>query len=191
MATLNIVAVNATTRDFADVAVRRPARELSLEEIAEPRFRALVCDMFAALYATPGGIGLAAPQVGVLLKLAIISLRDGTAPLVLVNPSYEPYGDATDVVDERCLSVPEFAAPVPRYVQVGVRYLDQHAEQHEAVQGDFLARVMQHEIDHLNGILCIDRVTDKRLIRRDADGYAERQAARVALDLFGDATGVA
>jgi peptide deformylase len=186
MPPLNIVVVNATTRDSPDVAVRRPARELRPDELGEHWFRDLVADLFESLYATPGGIGLAAPQVGVLLKVAVISLRDGTPPLVLVNPSYEPDGEAMDVIDERCLSVPDFAAPVPRYLSIRARYIDQHGQSHEALQGDFLARVMQHEIDHLNGILCIDRVADKSLIRAETGGYPERQAARVADELFNE-----
>jgi peptide deformylase len=184
MAPLNIVVVSATTRDSKDVAVRLPARNLDREELAQPWFRSLVVDLFEALYATPGGIGLAAPQVGVLLRVAVIALRDGTPPIVLVNPSYEPADGTIQTEDERCLSVPDFAAPVPRYSAIRVRYLDQHGEAHDRVEGEFLARVMQHEIDHLDGVLCIDRVADKRLIRAETGGYPHRQAERLAGDLF-------
>ncbi len=184
MAPLNIVVVNATTRDMADVAVRRPARGLEPFELEQPWFRLLVRDLFETLYATPGGIGLAAPQVGVLLRVAVIALRDGTPPLVLVNPSYEPAEGATQTEDERCLSVPDFAAPVPRYVAVRVRFLDQHGAVQNRVEREFLARVMQHEIDHLDGILCIDRA-EKGLIRAETSGHPARQAVRVCDDLFG------
>jgi peptide deformylase len=186
MTLLNIVIVNATTRDLADVAVRRRGRDLEAAELAQPWFRGLVTDLFETLFATPGGIGLAAPQVGVLLRVAVISLRDATPPLVLVNPSYEPADDSVQAEDERCLSVPDFAAPVPRYAAIRVRYLDQRGQLQERTERGFLARVMQHEIDHLDGVLCIDRVADKASIRAETGGYAARQAGRTAGELFGN-----
>ncbi len=186
MTVLNIVVVDATTRDMPEVAVRQRARDLDVAELRQPWFRALVMDLFETLYATPGGIGLAAPQVGVLLRVAVIALRDGTPPLVLVNPSYEPSGDGRSIEDERCLSVPDFAAPVPRYAEIRVRYLNQYAQPQDRVEQGFLARAMQHEIDHLDGVLCIDRVDDKSQIRPETGGYPGRQTARLAGELFGE-----
>lgn len=184
MTLFNIVAVNSTVRDFADVAVRRPGRNLTAEELEQPWFRTFVGDLFETLYATAGGIGLAAPQVGVLLRVAVIALHDGSAPLVLVNPSYRPAGAETELLDERCLSLPDFASPVQRYRHIQVQYLDQLGAQHDSVVEDFLARVMQHEIDHLDGILCIDRVADKGAIRAESGGYPARQAQRTLGELF-------
>lgn len=183
MAPLSIVVVNATTRDMAEVAVRQPARNLDPDEVRQPWFRDLVRDLFEALYATAGGVGLAAPQVGLLLRVAVIALTDGTPPLVLVNPTYEPAGPEVHAEDERCLSVPAFVAAVPRYAAIRVRYLDQHGASHDRIERDFLARVMQHEIDHLDGILCIDRA-ENGLIRPEGIGYAGRHAVRVVDDLF-------
>jgi len=184
MSRLNIVTVNATVRDLADVAVRRAARELSVDEISAPWCRALIGDMFETLYDTPGGIGLAAPQVGVLLKLAVIDLRDGNPARVLINPSYRASAEDIDEQDERCLSVPDFAGAVARFRQIEVESLDQLGARKLETASDFLARVMQHEIDHLQGILCIDRIGDKGLIRAESGGYPARQAKRTTDELF-------
>lgn len=183
MAPLNIVVVNATTRDMPEAAVRQRSRDLVPGEIEQGWFRDLVRDLFEALYATAGGIGLAAPQAGVLLRVAVIALTDGTPPLVLVNPSYEPAGPEVLTEDERCLSVPDFVAPITRYAAIRVRYLDHRGTAHDRTQRDFLARVMQHEIDHLDGMLCIDRA-ERPQIRAESGGYAGRHAVRTAEDLF-------
>jgi peptide deformylase len=187
MTVLHVVIVNATVRDSADVAVRQPARDLRPEEIASAWCRDLIADLFETLYGTPGGIGLAAPQVGVLLRLAVIDLRDGGPPRVLINPSYRAAGDERETADERCLSVPDFAGEVSRPRQVEVNFLDHRGIAHQESAADFPARVMQHEIDHLDGILCIDRVADKSLVRPESGGYPARQAQRTTSSLFDDA----
>jgi len=184
MPRLNIVMVNATVRDFADVAVRRAARDLSPDEISAGWCRALIGDMFETLYDTPGGIGLAAPQVGVLLRLAVIDLRDGNPARVFINPSYRASAAETDERDERCLSVPGFAGAVVRFREVEVDFVDQLGARKVETASEVLARVIQHEIDHLDGILCIDRISDKNLIRAESGGYPARQAKRTADELF-------
>jgi peptide deformylase len=186
MTALHIMTVNATVRDLADVAVRCAARDLRADEIDAPWCRELIADLFETLYGTPGGIGLAAPQVGVLLRLAVIDLRDGSTPRVLINPAYRPAGDERETEDERCLSVPDFTGPVDRFRQVTVDHLDQRGLPCNEVVADFPARVIQHEIDHLDGILCIDRVTDRALLRPETGGYPARQARRTAEALFAD-----
>ena len=178
MSVLNVVTVNSTVRDFADAAVRHRARDLTPSELRQPWLRVLAGDLFETLFDMAGGIGLAATQTGVLLRIAVIALRDGSKPIVLVNPSYEPAGPGTDTADERCLSVPGFAAAVPRYTSIRASFVDLGGKRHETLQEGFLARVMQHEIDHLDGILCIDRVADKTAIRAESGGYPARQAAR-------------
>ena len=186
MARFNIVMVNTTVRDLADVAVRRAARDLRPDEIESAWCGALIADMFETLYDTPGGIGLAAPQVGVLLRLAVIDLRDGSPARVLINPSYRGSGDEMEPADERCLSVPDFAGPVERYRQVEIDFTDQAGTRRSETLLDFPARVAQHEIDHLDGILCIDRIDDKGLIRVESGGYPARQARRTVEQLFAD-----
>jgi peptide deformylase len=183
MSDLSVGTVNATVRDLADVAVRQPARDLTPIELRQSWIESLARDLFETLFQTPGGIGLAATQVGILLRIAVIALRDGSQPLVMLSPSYEPATSDLEAEDERCLSVPGFVASVPRYKQIRVSFLDLGGDEQTGLQEGFLARVMQHEIDHLDGILCIDRAEDKEAIRAESEGYPARQAARALHDL--------
>lgn len=185
MSVLSIVTVNATTRDLGDVAVRKAGRDSTPEELGSGWLRQFISDMFEALYATAGGIGLAAPQVGVLLRVAVIALRDGTPPLVLINPSYRAAGEEEETADERCLSAPDFAGAVRRPAEIRVDYIDHLARQHDLIVQGFLARAMQHEIDHLDGILYLDRMAEKREIRTEIGGFPARQAERTMEGLQG------
>jgi peptide deformylase len=176
---LPILALNSTIRDFADVAVRRAAREIAEGEFNEAWFMSFVSDLFETLYATAGGIGLAATQVGVLLRVAVIALRDDTPPMVLVNPAYEPAEPSVDFMEERCLSVPDFVGPVGRFSAIRATFRDHRGRPHEVSVDGFLARVMQHEIDHLNGVLYLDRIPDKSLVRAETGGYPARRARKI------------
>jgi peptide deformylase len=125
----------------------------------------LIDDMVETMYAAPG-IGLAAPQVGVPLRLFVIDVSAGRNPedlIVMVNPVFVER-DGMQLQDEGCLSVPGFNATVARPGRAVVRGLDRH--QHEQViEGhDLLARAFQHEMDHLDGTVFVDRL---RGIKRD------------------------
>jgi peptide deformylase len=160
-----------------DPVLRQLARPLRADEIDTPHLHQTIAEMLATLRLAPG-VGLAAPQVGLNLQLAIIEDREQyhttwTGPQlrarervpvpfhVLINPQLESDGDTTVEFYEGCLSVPGYAASVPRHRQVRVRYLDQHGEpQHVTAQG-WYARILQHEIDHLRGALYIDRMESR------------------------------
>ena len=121
--------------------------------------------MVETMYAAPG-IGLAATQVGVPLRIFVIDLsvgRDPSGLLVMINPTFVER-DGTQIEEEGCLSVPGFNATVIRPSRVVVRALDREgrAQQHEG--RDLLARAFQHEMDHLDGTLFVDRL---RGIKRD------------------------
>jgi len=123
--------------------------------------RRLTDDMLATMYAAPG-IGLAAVQVGVLKRVIVIDIaREGEppAPLRLVNPEVVWVSDEDAKYDEGCLSVPEHYAEVRRPAEAKVRYLDLEGEIRELHATGFLATVVQHEIDHLDGILFIDHLS--------------------------------
>jgi peptide deformylase len=175
---LSIVTVNATTRDLPEAAVRQAARDLIPSELGSDWLTQFISDMYETLYATAGGIGLAATQVGVLLRVAVISLRDGPPPIVLINPAYQAAGEETETVEERCLSAPDFVGAVPRPTEIRATYLDHRGVPHDELVRGFMARVMQHEIDHLDGILYLDRIADKGEVRAESGGFAARQAAR-------------
>ncbi len=122
--------------------------------------RDLVPRMFAAMYAAPG-IGLAAPQVGVNLRLAVIDLMpdEKPSPVVLINPEIVAASDELATREEGCLSLPNQYADVTRPARVKVRYLDPAGVKRE-IEGDgLLAACLQHEIDHLDGVLFVDHIS--------------------------------
>ncbi|MBH9738276.1 peptide deformylase [Vibrio navarrensis] len=116
----------------------------------------LIDDLLDTLYATDNGVGLAAPQVGREEAIVVIDLSEKRdEPLVLINPVVVS-GDNKAMGQEGCLSVPEYYADVERYTSVVVEALDRDGKQLRIESSDFLAIVMQHEIDHLSGNLFID-----------------------------------
>jgi len=150
-----------------------PVLKLRAEPVADPKaqeIQDLVRDMVETLQDI-GGIGLAAPQVHVSKRVAIFfvpgSRRGGEGdpqediPLtVLINPEIEPLGEAQALGVEACLSVPGLAGQVPRYTGIRYRALDLHGRMFEREAQGYHARVVQHECDHLDGILYPMRMTD-------------------------------
>jgi peptide deformylase len=123
--------------------------------------RRLMDDMLETMYTAPG-IGLAAPQVGVAKRVIVIDLaKDGEprAPLRLANPEILWVSEEDAVFEEGCLSVPEHYAEVARPAAARIRYIDYENEIREIEASGLLATCLQHEIDHLDGILFIDHLT--------------------------------
>jgi len=124
-----------------------------------PDLPALLSDLFETCYAAPG-IGLAAPQIGVNCRVAVIDLSVGADPgarIVLVNPVVvESAGEQKE--EEGCLSIPDFAERVRRPTRVRARFFDAEGNERELEGTGLLARVLCHEIDHLNGVLYVDRL---------------------------------
>jgi peptide deformylase len=144
--------------------------------------RSLVADMFETMYAAPG-IGLAAIQVGVPQRVVTLDLAkkdEPKQPLVVINPELVWSSEERSTYEEGCLSIPEFYEEVERPAQVKVRYTDLDGQAHEVEANGLLATCLQHEIDHLNGVLFIDhisklkrdRVTRKfaKAAKREAEG---------------------
>jgi|SRR5208283_4138726 len=137
-----------------------------LEQPGEPvtdfdgDLRKLVADMFETTYASQG-IGLAAPQVGVSKRLTVIDLSMGKDPaqkLVLINPEVI-FTEGKQYEDEGCLSFPDIREKVVRAAKVRIRAQDEHGKWFETDGAELLARAFQHEIDHLDGILFILRMS--------------------------------
>jgi peptide deformylase len=119
----------------------------------------LIDDMIETMYAAPG-IGLAAPQIGVPLRVSVIDLsvgKRGGELITLVNPEFVDR-DGMQLEDEGCLSVPGFTATVARPARAVVRAQDRTGRVHEVEGTGLLARALQHEIDHLDGVLFLDRL---------------------------------
>jgi peptide deformylase len=120
----------------------------------------LLDDMLETMHLAPG-IGLAAPQVGHLKRACVIDLgkQDEGTPLFLINPELIWCSTTTVVEEEGCLSLPEQFGQVERAEQVRVRFLNRSGEAQEVEGQGLLARCLQHEIDHLNGILFVDHLS--------------------------------
>jgi len=135
--------------------------------------RALVDDMFETMYEAPG-IGLAAIQIGMPRRIITMDLskKEGPPePRVFVNPELLWSSDETATYEEGCLSIPEYYEEVTRPAQVRVKYLDRDGNEQVLEASDLLATCLQHEIDHLNGVLFIDHISKlkrDRLIKKYA-----------------------
>ena len=145
-------------------AIRTPARELTPEEIASAALQTLIDDMIDTMK-DYDGVGLAAPQVHIGLQLAVIEVparddrAEGAVPLtVLINPRVTKVGDATVDGWEGCLSIPELRGVVPRAKRVLLKALDRSGHPFEVETAGFFARVIQHECDHLDGRVYLDRM---------------------------------
>ncbi|EKD66915.1 MAG: hypothetical protein ACD_48C00677G0001 [uncultured bacterium] len=141
------------------------SRRLTKEEILSPEIQQLIQDMIPTMYKEQG-IGLAAPQVGVNIQLCIIgkeAIPENFFPtniskdLVLINPTYTRTGRKVVLETEGCLSVPGKQGKVKRYKQIYVEALDEQGEPIHFEAHGYLAHVAQHETDHLNAILYIDK----------------------------------
>ncbi|NQW29633.1 MAG: peptide deformylase [Ignavibacteria bacterium] len=125
---------------------------------------ALVRNMFETMYQADG-VGLAANQVGKGLSVTVIDTQredDPMKPLTLINPIIESFSDETVQLEEGCLSLPDFRDQVVRPSAIQVRYWDLEMHEHVLETDDLLARVIQHEVDHLNGIYFFERLTPLR-----------------------------
>jgi len=134
-----------------------------------PEISALIDDMIETVYAAPG-VGIAAPQLGVAHRIFVVDLSVGKVPserIVLMNPEFVRR-EGMQLAEEGCLSVPGFHATVPRPASVTVRGLDREGRERIVDAEGFLARAIQHEMDHLDGILFVDRLrgVQRRLILR-------------------------
>jgi peptide deformylase len=174
--------------------LRERAREVTPEELASPEVQGLVDDLVDTMRAA-NGAGLAANQIGVPLRVAVIEVDHNPRypykpriPLtVVVNPVIEPLDDELVEINEGCLSVPDLRGNVHRHVNVRVRRLDRDGVPHDEVRRGLTAGTFQHECDHLDGVLFLDRVTDpttfttwEQFERFHRDAFVERITAFVA-----------
>ncbi len=147
---------------FGEAPLHEPAAEVG--ELT-PDIQRLIDDMIETMYAAPG-IGLAAPQVGVSLRIFVIDLsvgRNAADLMVFINPRFLEL-EGMQLEEEGCLSVPGFNATVARPMRAVISGLDREGQERTVEGKDLLARALQHEMDHLDGKLFLDRV---RGIKRD------------------------
>ena len=147
--------------------LRERSRELTAEELAAPEVQQLIDDMIDTMHAA-NGAGLAANQVHELVRITVIEVNHNPRypykpdiPLtVVVNPVIDPLDDELVEISEGCLSVPDLRGNVMRQVNIRLRYLDRDGVAHDVVKRGLTAGTFQHELDHLDGTLFVDRVTD-------------------------------
>ena len=138
-----------------DPVLRKTAAPI---ERVDDELRRLIDDMFATMYEAPG-IGLAAPQIGISRRLIVMdpSKEDQpNTPMVMLNPEILQRSEEMRAHEEGCLSIPEFTAEIERPARARVAYIDREGKPREAELEGIWATLVQHEIDHLNGVLFID-----------------------------------
>lgn len=166
---------------LGDVRLRKKSEEVAITELQSKEIKDLIRDMFDSMNSA-GGVGLAAPQIGVLKRVAIIGSKELTENSrypdqpkvkyrVLINPVIEPLTDQTQGFYEGCLSIPGMRGYVERPSKIRLSYYDTNEDPHQEILEGFEAIVVQHECDHLDGILYVDRLKDWRLF-----GYNEEMS---------------
>jgi peptide deformylase len=178
-------------------ALRERAREVAAGELRSPAVQGLIDDLIETKRAA-NGAGLAANQVGETLRIAIAEV-EGTNPrypykppiplTVMVNPEIEPMADEAIEINEGCLSVPDLRGYLERHAAVRVRYLDRDGGEHEEIKSGLTAGTFQHEVDHLDGVLFVDRADPRTLAtwehyEREQRAEFERRA-RAIVDRYG------
>ena len=161
-----------SVRDIVTVGhpvLRERARDVTVEELGTAETQQFI-DALIETMRHANGAGLAANQIGVPVRIAAIEVGDNPRypykpriPLtVVVNPVIEPVDDELVEINEGCLSVPNLRGSVMRHVNVRVRYLDRHGVAVDEIRRGLTAGTFQHECDHLDGVLFLDRVVDPR-----------------------------
>ncbi len=141
--------------------LRRVAKRVQPKEIADPLFQQLIDDMFETMYEAPG-VGLAAPQVNVSKRLFVIDVQeDEHEPEAVINPKIESADEEVEMT-EGCLSVPGYVGEITRFKRVVVTGLDRNGKKLRLEGDGMFAQCLQHEIDHLNGVLYVDKAKNVR-----------------------------
>jgi peptide deformylase len=169
---------------IGDPVLRRRAREVTAEELPTPEVQRLINDLIETRRVASGA-GLAANQVGEELRIAVVE-NDGENPRypykppialrVLVNPTLEPVEPETVEISEGCLSVPDLRGNLERWASVHVRYLDREGQEQEEIVRGLTAGTFQHEVDHLDGVLFVDRADPRSLATWDQFERHQRDA---------------
>lgn len=160
-------------RGLDDPIIRKKAKKVGKVDAS---IRSLIDDLIETMRAAPG-VGLAAPQIGVPLRVAVVEVEKSL--YTLVNPEIVRRSKETQADPEGCLSVPGYWAEVTRPIKVRVRALDRNGKRITTTAEGFLARALQHELDHLNGVLYVDQLPSLDLLRRVEEREGEEESAAV------------
>lgn len=152
--------------------LRKVAKKVDLEELKDPLFQQLIDDMFVTMYDAPG-IGLAAPQINVSKRIFVVDLQNDKeqGPYVVINPKFTVTEGEIESI-EGCLSVPGMIGDLTRFERVVCVGVDRNGERVELEGTELFARCLQHEMDHLNGVLYIDKAKNIRPARTEEEEAA-------------------
>lgn len=162
-------------RDLVIYGDERLMQKSSYIEKVDEEILTLIDDMFETMY-NASGVGLAAVQVGILKRLIVVSVPDFESEeekpdfkLALINPEIIWHSEDKEILEEGCLSFPEIRDEVARYKNIKVKYVDTNGKEQILNAKDYVAKVLQHEIDHTNGITFIDRLESyqKRRLKKE------------------------
>ncbi|MDX9702123.1 MAG: peptide deformylase [Candidatus Auribacterota bacterium] len=160
---------------YGNPVLRKKAKKIPLDKLHE--YRSIADQMFEVMREDQG-IGLAAQQVGLTDKIMVIDTQDSPdSKMVVINPEITSYSKQTDTMEEGCLSFPGIRANIVRAQTIEVTFYDLEGKFYRITCSDLIARVFQHEIDHLNGVLFIDRMTpaQKLMLKRKLKKLRESQ----------------
>jgi peptide deformylase len=159
--------------------LRKVAKKVDFKEIHDPLFQQLIDDMFETMYKAPG-VGLAAPQVNVSKRMFVIDVQDDEHdPEVVINPKIELAEEELELT-EGCLSVPGYVGEITRFRRVAVSGLDRDGNKIRLEGDGLFAQCLQHEIDHLNGVLYIDKAKNVRKAETEEEQEIAEAAAAEA-----------
>lgn len=152
-------------KKYGEAVLKEIAKEVELSEFND-EFKKFLDDMVETMYVSEG-VGLAAPQIGVSKRIFVCDNGEGLVRKV-INPIITPLTEEIQEYEEGCLSVPGIYKKVERPKKIHIKYLNENGEEVEEIAEQFLAVVMQHEYDHLNGVLFVEKVSPmaKRMIAK-------------------------
>jgi peptide deformylase len=165
--------------------LRKVAKKVEADELRDPLFQQLIDDMFETMYHAPG-IGLAAPQINISKRLFVVDLgeeKDDRGPLVFVNPRFTETEGEVEAI-EGCLSVPGMIGEMTRHARVVCSALDRYGKRFSVEATGLFSRCLQHEMDHLDGVLYTDKAKNVR------PAVTEEEHAALA-EVEGEADGIA
>ena len=173
--------------EFGNPILRAVAQRLNKDEILSDKIQTLIADMYYTVERKQYGVGLAAPQVGRSVAISVIAIKSTPSrpdlepeKLTIINPEIVQFYGRKASMWEGCISGLELYAQVPRYKKLRLTWMDEQAHEHEQDFDGFIAHVLQHEVDHLNGILYVDKIRDTKSIItiREYKKMRERERAQ-------------
>ncbi|MEX2514834.1 MAG: peptide deformylase [Candidatus Paceibacterota bacterium] len=168
-------------RQAGDPVLREVAAPIEPADINSDRMQKIITQMKQALHATDDGVAIAAPQIGASVRIFVVhenALRDRAdvpnADKIFINPKIISHSKKTLILDEGCLSVRHTYGEIERSTQVTIQALDENGDTFEMGAGGLLAQIFQHETDHLDGVLFLDKASNLREVPQDQNNHEQQ-----------------